>query len=87
MSAPMQGDLRAVSSNAPANQTTFFPINLGDRPAVHNGEIAIRKILAITISVDHFLVDGLDLNQCGATLGKLLENPQALMDADPERRK
>ncbi len=75
----MDDDSALVASHSPANQTTFFPISLKDSPAVHEGVIKVRKILAITFCLDHFLVDGMDAQRCGKILKNYLENPQDIL--------
>lgn len=80
ISSIMEKDSSMVSSHSPANQTTFFPISLKDQAVVHNGEIKPRKILALTFCVDHFLVDGMDVQRCGSILKKYLEEPTSLLE-------
>jgi len=80
ISSIMAENSSLVSSHAPANQTTFFPISLKDQAVVHNGEVKPRKVLAVTFCVDHFLVDGMDVQRCGNFLKKLLENPDNLLE-------
>ncbi len=80
ISSIMEKDSSLVSSHSPANQTTFFPISLKDQAVVHNGEVKPRKILAVTFCVDHFLVDGMDVQRCGNLLKKYLENPVNLLE-------
>ena len=79
ISSIMEENSSLVSSHAPANQTTFFPISLKDQAIVHNGEVKPRKILAVTFCVDHFLVDGMDVQRCGNYLKGLLENSDILL--------
>ena len=79
ISSIMEENSSLVSSHAPANQTTFFPISLKDQAVVHNGEVKPRKILAVTFCVDHFLVDGMDVQRCGNYLKNLLEKPDILL--------
>jgi pyruvate/2-oxoglutarate dehydrogenase complex dihydrolipoamide acyltransferase (E2) component len=53
--------------------------NLQDRPVVRNGQITIRKMMNISVSFDHRIVDG----DVGATFAQevksYLENPGKLM--------
>ena len=79
ISSIMEKDSSLVSSHSPANQTTFFPISLKDQAMVHNGEVKPRKVLAVTFCVDHFLVDGMDVQRCGNYLKNFLENPKNLL--------
>jgi pyruvate/2-oxoglutarate dehydrogenase complex dihydrolipoamide acyltransferase (E2) component len=46
-----------------------------DRPWVVNGEVTVRRILDITVQVDHRVVDGGPAGRFGATLRQLLEDP------------
>ena len=46
-----------------------------DRPWIIDGEVAVRRILDITVQVDHRVVDGGPAGRFGATLRRLLENP------------
>jgi len=79
ISSVMDEESALVASHSPANQSTFFPISLKDSPAVHEGVIKVRKILAITFCMDHFLVDGMDVQRCGKILKNYLENPQDIL--------
>ena len=46
-----------------------------DRPWVIDGEVMVRRILDITVQVDHRVVDGGPAGRFGATLRRLLEDP------------
>jgi pyruvate dehydrogenase E2 component (dihydrolipoamide acetyltransferase) len=46
-----------------------------DRPWVVDGEVAVRRVLEVTVQVDHRVVDGGPAGRFGATLRRLLENP------------
>jgi hypothetical protein len=46
-----------------------------DRPWVVDGEVTVRRILDITVQIDHRVVDGGPAGRFGATLRNLLENP------------
>ena len=46
-----------------------------DRPWVIDGEVTVRRILDLTVQVDHRVVDGGPAARFGATLRQLLENP------------
>jgi pyruvate/2-oxoglutarate dehydrogenase complex dihydrolipoamide acyltransferase (E2) component len=50
-----------------------------ERPWVVNGEVGIRRILDVTVQIDHKVVDGGPAARFGATLRKILEDP-ALVD-------
>ena len=49
-----------------------------DRPAVHNGELCIRKKMYISISFDHQIIDGADAARFMRTLVELVSNPTYL---------
>jgi pyruvate dehydrogenase E2 component (dihydrolipoamide acetyltransferase) len=46
-----------------------------DKPVVKNGTIAAGKIMSLTLSCDHRVVDGAEAAQFMQTLKQLLENP------------
>lgn len=50
-----------------------------DKPIVKNGKIEPGKILNLTLSVDHRVIDGVAASEYLNTLRKLLENPIALV--------
>jgi pyruvate/2-oxoglutarate dehydrogenase complex dihydrolipoamide acyltransferase (E2) component len=68
---------------SPVFQTTFFPVNLVKRPAIHDGQIVERDILHVVLSVDHYLVDGMEVHRAIETLRALLESPDALLADEP----
>lgn len=47
-----------------------------DRPWVRDGEVTVRKIIDMTVQIDHRVVDGGPAGRFGATLRKLLETPE-----------
>jgi pyruvate/2-oxoglutarate dehydrogenase complex dihydrolipoamide acyltransferase (E2) component len=46
-----------------------------ERPRVVEGEVAVRRILDLSVQIDHRMVDGAPAGRFGATLRELLENP------------
>ena len=63
--------------NAP--ETTIIGVNkLQERPVVRNGTIVIRKMMNLSSSFDHRIVDGYEGAQLIQTLKRLLENPGAI---------
>ena len=63
--------------NAP--ETTIIGINkLQERAVVRNGQIVIRKMMNLSASFDHRIVDGFDGAQLIQALKRLLENPGAI---------
>ncbi len=60
-----------------------FTLNIGvggisQKPGVHNGEIAIREFLDLTVSIDHDVVDGAPASRFVQTLRTLLEDADML---------
>ena len=51
-----------------------------DKPVVINGEIKIRKIMEMTLSADHRVIDGSYGSRFIIKLKEFLENPKLLMD-------
>lgn len=56
---------------------------ISEKPAVHRGEIAIREILDLTVSVDHDIVDGAPAARFVQTFRSLLEAAHGLDDLTP----
>jgi len=46
-----------------------------DRPWVVDGEVAVRRVLDVTVQIDHRVVDGGPAARFGSALRRLLENP------------
>ena len=64
-----------------------FTLNLAlggisQKPAVHQGEIHIREILDLTVSIDHDVVDGAPAARFVQTLRSLLEDAHGLGDLE-----
>jgi len=68
-----------VAGSAISPSTTFYPTNIEDRPHVHNGEIAIRKVILFGICVDHFMVDGVYSVRAMEELKELIERPELIL--------
>jgi len=51
---------------------------IAERPWVHRGQIAIRRILPISLTFDHRVTDGADASQFLAKLRRYLEDPGLL---------
>jgi len=63
--------------NAP--ETTIVGINkLQDKPVVYHGEIVVRKMMNLSSSFDHRVVDGYDAALMVQALKRLLENPASI---------
>jgi len=54
------------------------PNKLVERPVVYRGQVAIRKIMNLSSSFDHRIVDGYDAAQFVQRLKQLLEHPATL---------
>ena len=83
LSAIIHYNSGGVAGSAISPSTTFYPTNIEDRPHVHNGEIAIRKVILFGICVDHFLVDGLYSVKAMEALKVLIENPSTILGPEP----
>ncbi len=57
---------------------------ISKKPAVHQGEIAIREILDLTVSIDHDIVDGAPAARFVQTFRSLLEAAHGLGDLTPQ---
>jgi 2-oxoisovalerate dehydrogenase E2 component (dihydrolipoyl transacylase) len=49
-----------------------------ERPVIRNGQIAVAKMMNLSSSFDHRIVDGWDAAEFVQALKSLLENPAAL---------
>ncbi len=52
---------------------------IADKPAVVNGQIAIRKLMSMTLSVDHRAIDGIQAARFLQKIKNLLEAPYSLL--------
>jgi pyruvate dehydrogenase E2 component (dihydrolipoamide acetyltransferase) len=50
-----------------------------EKPAVHNGEIAIRSMMFLNLTFDHQVVDGAPASEFLQTLARYLEDPYLIM--------
>ena len=50
-----------------------------DRPWVVNGEVEARKVMTLSLSIDHRVIDGADAAQFVNTVKEYLENPELLL--------
>ncbi len=57
---------------------SFFVGTATDRPWVVGGQIVVRKILSLSMTVDHYLVDGVEAVQVLSELGEKLASPALL---------
>lgn len=87
----LKGSTFTISSLGNMGGTFFTPIinqpevailgvgAIKEKPVVHNGEVAVRSILHLSLSVDHRLVDGDVAARYLTRLKSLLESPNLLM--------
>jgi pyruvate dehydrogenase E2 component (dihydrolipoamide acetyltransferase) len=55
----------------------FFAVK--DRPAVHEGQVAVRKMMNVALSFDHRIIDGAEGARAASVLVKRLENPEYML--------
>ncbi len=73
----MGGIVTTPVINAP--ETSIVGVNkLVDRPVVKDGEVVVRKMMNISSSFDHRIVDGYDGAMLVQALKRLLENPGSI---------
>ena len=58
--------------------SAFFPSGVADKAVVMDGQVVVRKKLAMMFSADHFLVDGHDILFAALALERLLADPSRL---------
>lgn len=63
------------------------PGKIEDMPVVENGKVVVRKILPLTITYDHRVVDGAEAARFMNDLIGYLENPAAIFIEEKEDRK
>lgn len=57
---------------------------IADKPIVHNGQIAIRKIMPLSLAFDHRVIDGVEAGRFLGVVIEQLENPHAMSIAADE---
>jgi 2-oxoisovalerate dehydrogenase E2 component (dihydrolipoyl transacylase) len=75
------GKLGGIASTPVINAPEVAIIGLNkavDRPVVHNGAIAVRRIMNLSSSFDHRFVDGYDAAAMIQALKELLEHPATI---------
>jgi hypothetical protein len=66
-------------THALANTATgFLPTSVAERPLVRDGEVVIRKMLSITVLIDHYVLDGHEAFLAMRYLARLLGRPAKL---------
>ena len=87
----LQGSTFTISNLGMFGITSFTPIinqpnsailgvsAIVDKPVVLNGEIKIKPIMNISVTVDHRIIDGLEAAKFLNTLKKYIENPISML--------
>ena len=90
-SEEISGSSFAVTNIGSAGSLLSFPIinapdaailgvhTIVDRPIVRDGQIVIGKMMYLSLSFDHRLIDGAEAARFVAHLSRLLENPDLLL--------
>ncbi|MEW5765699.1 MAG: dihydrolipoamide acetyltransferase family protein [Acidobacteriota bacterium] len=55
----------------------FFAVK--DRPAVHEGKVAVRKMMNVALSFDHRIIDGAEGARAASALVQRLEHPEYML--------
>jgi hypothetical protein len=77
-----------IAAQSAANTCTgFIPCYVTETPVVIDGEIQVRKMLGMTILMDHYLIDGHDSLLASRYIARLLEHPEHLGLQAPEKPK
>lgn len=89
--AEMRGSTMSISNIGSAGGLFFTPVinwpevailgigRITEKPVARNGEVVPGKVLAISLSFDHRIIDGATAQQAVNTIKQLLENPQRLV--------
>lgn len=89
--AEMRGSTISISNIGSAGGMFFTPVinwpevailgigRITDKPVVRDGEVVPGKVLSISLSFDHRIIDGATAQQAVNTIKQLLENPQRLV--------
>lgn len=87
----MKGSTISVSNIGSAGGLFFTPVinwpevailgvgRITDKPVVRDGQVVPGKVLALSLSFDHRLIDGATAQQAVNLIKELLENPQLLV--------
>jgi len=68
-----------VSTFTPTTQTAFFPTSIQDQVVAIDGKPVVRTMLLCSVTADHYVVDGLDVQRMGLELKRLVEDPSLLL--------
>ena len=61
------------------SRTSFFPCSIRDEVLAIDGTPQVRKVLFVSLAVDHFVVDGMEAQRAIRTFQDLMENPEILI--------
>ncbi|QQK80666.1 2-oxo acid dehydrogenase subunit E2 [Salicibibacter cibi] len=90
-SADMQGGTSTISNVGSANGAFFTPVinhpevailgigRIEEKAVVRDGEVVVRPMLALSLSYDHRLVDGVTAQQALNHVKRLLNDPELIM--------
>lgn len=70
--------LRCTSTFTPVSQTAFIPTTIQEQMLVIEGQPKVRTTLTCSITVDHYIMDGLYLRNALVDLQKWIEDPDTL---------
>ncbi len=74
----------AVATFSPSTQTSFFPTSIEDQMVVIDGVPTVRTLLLCSVTADHYLVDGLDVQRMGLSLKEKVEQPEVLLGPESD---
>ena len=72
------GDNGVAAQSAANTCTGFLPCSIAEKAIVIDGEVVVRKMLTMTVLMDHYLVDGQDMLVATRYLDQLLTHPERL---------
>ncbi|QDI90650.1 2-oxo acid dehydrogenase subunit E2 [Salicibibacter halophilus] len=90
-SAEMQGGTSTISNVGSANGSFFTPVinhpevailgigRIEEKAVVRDGEVVVRPMLALSLSYDHRLIDGVTAQQALNHVKRLLNDPELIM--------
>ncbi|MBB6449444.1 pyruvate dehydrogenase E2 component (dihydrolipoamide acetyltransferase) [Geomicrobium halophilum] len=90
-SSEMQGGTSTISNVGSANGAFFTPVinhpevailgigRIEEKAVVHDGEVVVRPMLALSLSYDHRLIDGVTAQQALNHVKRLLNDPELLI--------
>ncbi|MAA79360.1 MAG: hypothetical protein CL916_08875 [Deltaproteobacteria bacterium] len=73
-------DLRCTSSLTPVSQTAFIPTTIQEEMLIIDGQPKVRTTMTCSITVDHYVMDGLYLKNALIDLRTWIEDPDTLFE-------